>query len=101
MNKIYIGGLNPEVTVESVTNLLNENSVEAGNIVVNKKGFAFADCKDAIGAEKAIEKLNGESECKHACCRNIILPSSSTPIHYLQEIVVGLPNIFYRIVTFT
>ncbi|XP_039262490.1 insulin-like growth factor 2 mRNA-binding protein 1 isoform X2 [Styela clava] len=59
MNKIYLGGLNTDVTAESLTNLFNENSVEATNIVVNKKGFAFADCKDPTSAEKAIEKLNG------------------------------------------
>lgn len=59
MSKIYLGGLNQDVTVEGLTSLLQEHNIEATNVVVNKKGFAFADCKDLTDADKAIDKLNG------------------------------------------
>lgn len=65
MNKIYVGNLSPNVSVESVTSLLNQYGIEAANIVVNKKGFAFVDCKDITTAEKAIEKLSSK-------CNNIL-----------------------------
>ena len=59
MNKIYIGNLPQDVTQTSLSEVFNTYNIELTNVVVNQKGFAFADCKDATAVDRAIEHLNG------------------------------------------
>ena len=59
MNKIYIGNLPQDVTESSLCEVFNTLNIELSNVVVNQKGFAFADCKDSSAVDRAIEHLNG------------------------------------------
>lgn len=59
MSKIYIGNLSQDITEEVLCEAFNSFSIELSNVVVNTKGFAFADCKDSDSCDKAIESLNG------------------------------------------
>lgn len=59
MSKIYIGNLPQDITEEVLCEAFNSFSIELSNVVVNTKGFAFADCKDSDTCDKAIESLNG------------------------------------------
>ena len=61
MNKIYIGNLPQDVTNSSLCEVFNSYNIELSNVIVNQKGFAFADCKDSPAVDKAIEHLNGYS----------------------------------------
>nr|XP_002127946.1 insulin-like growth factor 2 mRNA-binding protein 1 [Ciona intestinalis] len=59
MNKVYIGNLPQDVALESLCDVFASFNIELSNVVVNQKGFAFADCKDASQTDRAIECLNG------------------------------------------
>lgn len=59
MNKIYIGNLPQDISEESLCASFNSCHIDLSNVVVNSKGFAFADCKDAAACDKAIEAMNG------------------------------------------
>lgn len=59
MNKIYIGSLPQDVSESSICEVFNSYNIELSNVVVNQKGFAFADCKDSTAVDRAIEHLNG------------------------------------------
>lgn len=59
LNKIYIGNLPQDLPQEELCEVFGNFSIELTNVVVNPKGFAFADCKDAATCDKAIECLNG------------------------------------------
>uniref|UniRef100_H2ZMJ7 RRM domain-containing protein n=1 Tax=Ciona savignyi TaxID=51511 RepID=H2ZMJ7_CIOSA len=61
MNKVYIGNLPQDVAVEALCDVFASCSIELSNVVVNQKGFAFADCKDANQTDRAIECMNGFS----------------------------------------
>jgi len=61
MNKIYIGNLPQDVTNSSLGEVFNSYNIELSNVIVNQKGFAFADCKDSSSVDRAIEHLNGYS----------------------------------------
>lgn len=61
MNKIYIGNLPQDVTNSSLCEVFNSYNIELSNVIVNQKGFAFADCKDSSAVDRAIEHLNGYS----------------------------------------
>jgi len=58
-NKIYIGNLPQDLPQEELCEVFGTFNVELSNVVVNPKGFAFADCKDAPSCDRAIECLNG------------------------------------------
>nr|CAB3255462.1 insulin-like growth factor 2 mRNA-binding protein 1 [Phallusia mammillata] len=60
MNKIYIGNLPQDIEQQSLCDAFMEHcNVELTGVVVNQKGFAFADCKDPVAADRAIEHMNG------------------------------------------
>jgi len=60
MNKIYIGNLPQDITQQSLCEAFTSQcSIELTSVVVNQKGFAFADCKDPASADRAIEHMNG------------------------------------------
>lgn len=60
MNKLYIGNLPQDVTEEVLCAAFNASChIDLTHVVVNAKGFAFADCKDAASCDKAIEAMNG------------------------------------------
>ena len=61
MNKIYIGSLPQDVTHSSLCEVFNSYNIELTNVILNQKGFAFADCKDSAAVDRAIEHLNGYS----------------------------------------
>ena len=61
MNKIYIGNLPQDVTNSSLCEVFNSYNIELSNVIVNQKGFAFADCKDSTAVDRAIEHLNSYS----------------------------------------
>jgi len=59
MNKIYIGNLPQEYNETDLTGIFQTNAnVELTNVVINSKGFAFADCTDSSACDKAIEMMN-------------------------------------------
>ena len=61
MNKIYIGNLPQDVTLSSLSEVFRSYNIDLSNVIVNQKGFAFADCKDSSSVDRAIEHLNGYS----------------------------------------
>lgn len=61
MNKIYIGSLPQDVTHSSLCEVFGSYNIDLTNVILNQKGFAFADCKDSAAVDRAIEHLNGYS----------------------------------------
>jgi len=61
LNKIYIGNLPQDLPQEELCEVFGTFNIELSNVVVNPKGFAFADCQDAASCDRAIECLNGYS----------------------------------------
>lgn len=61
MSKLYIGNLPSDMNEAGLRQLFVEQNLSCTNILVKRGGYAFVDCPDQSSADKAIDKLNGES----------------------------------------
>lgn len=60
MSKLYVGNLPQDASEQALRQLLDDNGITSGGILVKRGGYAFIDCPDQSAADKAIDKLNGE-----------------------------------------
>ncbi|KAK9501181.1 hypothetical protein O3M35_002261 [Rhynocoris fuscipes] len=61
MSTLYVGNLPNEVTENEIRQLFSENSINCSGVLLKKGGYAFVDCPEQSLADRAIDKLNGES----------------------------------------
>lgn len=61
MSKLYIGNLPTDTNEGILKQLFLEHNLSCTNILVKRGGYAFIDCPDQSSADKAIDKLNGET----------------------------------------
>lgn len=87
MNKLYIGNLPQNTTGEAVTSAFSSCGIELTEVVVNPKGFAFADCESPAACDKAIEAMNGFSlEGKEMSVEMSVPRGSRTKKIYVRNI---------------
>jgi RNA recognition motif-containing protein len=73
MSKLYVGNLPSDCNEAALRQLFQEHSFVCTTILVKRGGYAFIDCCDQSTADRAIDKLNGESRRSrphpriHAC----------------------------------
>lgn len=60
MSKLYVGNLPQEAGEQALRQLLEDQGVACGSVLVKRGGYAFVDCPDQSAADKAIDKLNGK-----------------------------------------
>lgn len=63
MSKLYVGNLPSDCNESALRQLFQEHSLACTTILVKRGGYAFVDCADQSTADRAIDKLNGESRC--------------------------------------
>lgn len=61
MSKLYVGNLPSDCNESTLRQLFQEHSLACTTILVKRGGYAFVDCADQSTADRAIDKLNGES----------------------------------------
>lgn len=59
MSKLYVGNLPTDVNEGTLRQLFSEQGVNATNVLVKRGGYAFVDCQDQTGIDRAIQELNG------------------------------------------
>lgn len=59
MSKLYVGNLPTDVNEGTLRQLFSEQGVSATNVLVKRGGYAFVDCQDQTGIDRAIQELNG------------------------------------------
>ncbi|XP_011495022.1 PREDICTED: insulin-like growth factor 2 mRNA-binding protein 3-A [Ceratosolen solmsi marchali] len=65
MSKLYVGNLPSDCNEAALRQLFQEHSLVCTTILVKRGGYAFIDCCDQSTADRAIDKLNGESQKPH------------------------------------
>ncbi|XP_063839744.1 serine-arginine protein 55-like [Scylla paramamosain] len=66
MSKLYVGNLPTDVNEGTLRQLFSEQGVSATNVLVKRGGYAFVDCQDQTGIDRAIQELNGYSFMGHS-----------------------------------
>ncbi|KAL6259547.1 hypothetical protein P5V15_009465 [Pogonomyrmex californicus] len=61
MSKLYVGNLPSDCNESALRQLFQEHSLACTTILVKRGGYAFVDCADQSTADRAIDKLNGDS----------------------------------------
>lgn len=59
MSKLYVGNLPTDVNEGTLRQLFTDQGLKTTNVLVKRGGYAFVDCPDQTGIDRAIEELNG------------------------------------------
>jgi len=79
MSKIYIKNLPSDFTEEQLCKAFNQMNIEITDVSINAKGFAFADCKDSVSCEKALDSMNGYAIGGKGISVEMQVPKDSRP----------------------
>ncbi|KAK8735724.1 hypothetical protein OTU49_005288 [Cherax quadricarinatus] len=99
MSKLYVGNLPTDVNEGTLRQLFSDQGVNTTNVLVKRGGYAFVDCTDQTGIDRAIEALNGYSLMGHSIvvepsvagggAKRAVLETrvrvSGVPVHARQE----------------
>ncbi|XP_066989716.1 insulin-like growth factor 2 mRNA-binding protein 1 isoform X1 [Macrobrachium rosenbergii] len=66
MSKLYVGNLPADVNEGTLRQLFLDQGLNATNVLVKRGGYAFVDCPDQSGIDRAIEELNGYNFMGHS-----------------------------------
>nr|XP_045617285.1 serine-arginine protein 55-like [Procambarus clarkii] len=66
MSKLYVGNLPTDVNEGTLRQLFADQGVNTTNVLVKRGGYAFLDCTDQTGIDRAIEVLNGYNLMGHS-----------------------------------
>ncbi|XP_064091559.1 insulin-like growth factor 2 mRNA-binding protein 1 isoform X8 [Macrobrachium nipponense] len=66
MSKLYVGNLPADVNEGTLRQLFLDQGLSATNVLVKRGGYAFVDCPDQSGIDRAIEELNGYNFMGHS-----------------------------------
>ncbi|XP_069180467.1 insulin-like growth factor 2 mRNA-binding protein 2 isoform X4 [Procambarus clarkii] len=99
MSKLYVGNLPTDVNEGTLRQLFADQGVNTTNVLVKRGGYAFLDCTDQTGIDRAIEVLNGYNLMGHSIvvepsvagggAKRAVLETrvrvSGVPVHARQE----------------
>lgn len=99
MSKLYVGNLPTDVNEGTLRQLFTDQGLKTTNVLVKRGGYAFVDCPDQTGIDRAIEELNGYTFMGHSIvvepsvagggAKRAVLETrvrvSGVPVHARQE----------------